>query len=155
MDVSSQMRTFIVERELSSDEEKESSRLKPKITHRKNEYRRNFELPSHYASDEPEILEVEFITLLVTLTISFIICAAVTFLLVWVSSIYQKTNFAEQATVQAHSQIKNLNQLKPIFKYVDHIITAREVSDLLKERKIEPLESSINSTDGLQISKIL
>ena len=105
MDVSSQMRTFIVERELSSDEEKESSRLKPKITHRKNEFRRNFELPSHYTCDEPEILEVEFITLLVTLTISFIICAAMTYLLVWVSSIYQKTNFAEQTTVQAHSKI--------------------------------------------------
>ena len=105
MDVSSQMRTFIVERELSSDEEKESSRLKPKITHRKNEYRKKFELPSHYASDEPEILEVEFITLLVTLTISFIICAAMTYLLVWVSSIYQKTNFAEPTTVPAHSKI--------------------------------------------------
>ena len=97
------MRTFIVERELSS--EKESSRLKPKITHRKNEYRKKFELPSHYASDEPEILEVEFITLLVTLTISFIICAAMTYLLVWVSSIYQKTNFAEPTTVPAHSKI--------------------------------------------------
>ena len=155
MDISSKMGTCIIERELSSDEEKEWSRLKPKITHRKNEFQRNFELPSHNASDEPEILEVEFITLLVTLTISFIICAAMTYLLVWVSSIYQKPNFAEPATVQAHSQIKNLNQLKPIFKYVDHIITATEISDLLKERKIETLESSINSTDGLQISKIL
>ena len=101
MDVSSKMRTFIVERELSADEEKESS----KITQKKNEFRRNFELTSHYPSDEPEILEVEFITLLVTLTISFIICASMTyFLLVWVSSIYQHTNFPESGTVQAHSQ---------------------------------------------------
>ena len=90
MDVKSKMRTFIVERELSADEEKESLRLKPKITHKKNEFRRNFatSLPSHYPSDEPEILEVEFITLLVTLTISFFICAAMTYLLVWVSSIH-------------------------------------------------------------------
>ena len=54
--------------------------------------------------DEPEILEVEFITLLVTLTISFIICASMTYLLVWVSSIYQHTNFPESGPVQAHSQ---------------------------------------------------
>ena len=82
------MRTFIVERELSN-EEKESSRVAPKLTHKKNEFLRNFatSLPSHYPSDEPEILEVEFITLLVTLTISFIICAAMTYLLVWVSYI--------------------------------------------------------------------
>ena len=104
MDVKSKMRTFIVERELSADEEKESSRLEPKITHKKNEFRRNFELPSRYPSDVPEILEVEFITLLVTLTISFIICASMTYLLVWVSSIYQHTNFPESGTVQAHSQ---------------------------------------------------
>ena len=87
-----------------TDEEKESSRLKPKITHKKNKFRSNFELPNHYPSDEPEILEVEFITLLVTLTISFFICSAMTYLLVWVSSIYQHTNFPESGPVQAHSQ---------------------------------------------------
>lgn len=107
MDESSKMRTFIVERELN--EEKESLRLAPKITDEKNEFLRNFELPSHYPSDEPEILEVEFITLLVTLTISFIICAAMTYLLVWVSSLYQKTNFPESGTVQAHSQSTEIN----------------------------------------------
>ena len=149
------MRTFIVERELSADEEKESSRLEPKITHKKNEFRRNFELPSRYPSDVPEILEVEFITLLVTLTISFFICAAMTYLLVWVSSILYRLYIKRQTFLSQERYKLILKQLKPIFKYVDHIITAAEISDLLKERKIETLEPTINSTDGLHVSKIL
>lgn len=45
--------------------------------------------------------------------------------------------------------------LSLIFKCFDHMITASEVSDLLKERKIESLESKINSTAGFKVSKIL
>ena len=45
--------------------------------------------------------------------------------------------------------------LSLIFKCFDHIVTASEVSDLLKERKIESLESEINSTAGFKVAKIL
>ena len=85
-------------RELLTNKENESPRVKQKITQKKNENSQKFisftkteAVISNYPSDEPEILEVEFITLLVTLTISFVICAALTYSLVWVSSIMRRT----------------------------------------------------------------
>ena len=86
------------DRELLTNKENESTRVTRKITQKKNENSQKFlsftkteALISNYPSDEPEILEVEFITLLVTLTLSFVICAALTYSLVWVSSIMQRT----------------------------------------------------------------
>lgn len=71
--------------ELSMNKENESPRVTKiiRVKHssngKKNDFLRN------YPSDGPEIFEVQFITLLVTLTLSFIICVASTYLLVWIS----------------------------------------------------------------------
>ena len=65
-----------VQRELHQNTEKEL------LTKKTKEIYRNY--PGHEIPSV-EILEVEFITLLVTLTISFMICAALTYSLILVS----------------------------------------------------------------------
>ena len=72
--------------ELSINKENESPKV-TKIIREHSTYEKKNELLRNYPSDGPEILEVEFITLLFTLTLSFIICAALTYILVWVSLI--------------------------------------------------------------------
>ena len=86
-----------VEREFCTNKEKELS-LTPKILRVEHSTYQN---KNEYPSNEPEILEVEFVTLLVTLSLSFVICAALTYFLVWVSSTFWRNSVPSKTETYA------------------------------------------------------